>query len=103
MGFKFSRLFKRNKTKMKNKIHLPIIYDYDILFIDGLNCKFCYKNELDLAFEETKQVFKKSDIIILDLDKEEWYGYCAYSTKQPIIIYHKSGIIEKICFSYSKF
>ena len=96
ISFKISRLFKKNKNKF------PIIYDYDVLFVEGLNCKFGYKNELDLAFEETKQVFKKSDVILLDLDKEEWIGYCAYSTKQPIIIYHKSGIIEKICFSYSR-
>ena len=101
MGFKLSRFFRKNKTK--NKIYFPIIYDdYDVLFIEGLNCKFGYKKELDLAYEETKQVFKKADILVLDLDKEEWIGYCAYSTKQPIIIYHKSGIIEKICFSYSR-
>jgi len=101
MGFNFLRFFKKNKSKMKNKN--PVIYDYDILFIEGLNCKFVYKNELDLAYEETKQVFKRADIILLDLDREEWIGYCASSTKQPIIIYHKSGIIEKICFSYSRF
>ena len=100
MGFKIPRLFKKNK--MKNKINLPIIYDCDVLFIEGLNCKFGHKNELDLAYEETKYVFKKADIILLDLDKEEWFCYCAYSTKQPILIYHKSGIIEKICFSYSR-
>lgn len=98
MGFKISRLFKKNKTKNK----FPIIYDYNVLFIDGLNSKFGYKDELELAFQETKQVFKKTDIILLDLDKEEWFSYCSHSTNQPILIYHKSGIIEKICFSYSK-
>jgi hypothetical protein len=98
MGFKISRFFKKNKPK----ICFPIIYDYDVLFVEGLNCKFRYKNELDIAIEETKQVFKKADILTLDLDKEEWISYYAPSTKQPIIIYHKSGVIERICFSYSK-
>ena len=78
MGFKFSRFFKKKQKKM----YFPIMYeDCDVLFVEGLNCKFKYKNELDIAVEETKQVFKKADIIILDLDKEEWISYYAPSTK----------------------
>jgi len=105
MKFNFiKRFIKQFKFKKSKKQTSRIHYDVDILFMDGLNSKYALKpdSDLDLAVEDINQVFKKIDIVVLDLDKEEWFCYYAPSIKQPIIIYHKSGFIQNIQFSYSR-
>ena len=96
----FIKRFNKQK-KITQKIH----YDIDVLFMDGLNSKYALhpNTELDLALSDINYVFKKIDVVILDLDKGEWFGYYPHSTKQPILIYHKSGLIQNIQFSYSRF
>jgi hypothetical protein len=108
MKFNFNFKFIKWRYKQTNKIqqfNQKIHYDIDILFIDGLNSKYALKPDadLELAVKDINQVFKKIDVVILDLDKQEWIGYYAPSMKQPIIIYHKSGLIQNIQFSYSRF
>jgi len=103
MKFNFIKKLIRKFKKQKNalpKIH----YDIDILLIDGLNSKYALKPDVDLelVISDIRHVFKKLDIIILNLEEGEWFGYYAPSTKQPILIYQKSGIIQNIQFSYSR-
>lgn len=105
MKFYFIKMFlKQFKKQKKLKQNININYDIDVLFMDGLNSKYALKPnaDVDLAVSDINLVFKKTDVILLDLDKEEWFGYYAPSIKQPILIYHKSGLIQKIEFSYSK-